>query len=115
MEKGQVVKTPGKKKTIQSEIENLEYQLTEKASVPLYLDRMEIILYLRKAIRELGKECESLLSLRYFQGMSVRDIAAFLNIAPNTVSVKINRKDSGCLARLKKLLEADGYDYSHYL
>jgi RNA polymerase sigma-70 factor, ECF subfamily len=58
-----------------------------EASVPFAQADEELTL----AIIKLPRKCKEVFMLRYYQGMSVTEIAASLNVTPSTVSNQLNR------------------------
>jgi len=58
-----------------------------EASMPFEVEDEEITL----TIMKLPRKCKEVLMLRYYQDMSVTEIAASLNVAPSTVYNQLNR------------------------
>jgi RNA polymerase sigma factor (sigma-70 family) len=54
---------------------------------------------LRKALRSLGEACRSLLSMRYYQGLSYKEIGDFLGTREATLRVQVQR----CLSSLGRI------------
>lgn len=63
---------------------------------------------LRKVLATLSKEYYDVLILRYFEHKSYDEISDILSIPPGTVAVRLSRAK----AKIKKILQANGYHYA---
>lgn len=68
-----------------------------EASLPYAAEDEEVTL----VIAELPRKCKEVLMLRYYQDMSVTEIAASLNVTPSTVSTQLGRAHK----KLRTMLE----------
>lgn len=71
------------------------------------VDRQERAQLLHDALEKLGDDAQQLIALKFFLGMSNRDIAETLNLTPSNVGVKVHR----ALKELRELLPASSYQY----
>ncbi|MCB9291528.1 MAG: sigma-70 family RNA polymerase sigma factor [Lewinellaceae bacterium] len=60
--------------------------------------------YLLEYINKLDENCKELITLRYFKGFLLKEIAEIMNLSPNYPNVLNGR----CLKRLRKLLSDEG-------
>jgi len=78
---------------------------TENTGVPLAADEAaETRLALRKAILELRPRYQAIIALRFFEDMSVSEIAAMTGGSPSTVRSQLSR----ALARLRRAMARSG-------